>query len=57
MMDYKDLSPELQEKVRACRTAEELHELAREEDVEIPDDELDAIAGGWKLPNCIVSPI
>lgn len=45
-MNAKDFSPELMEKARACRTSEELFELAKEQGVEIPDEELDAIAGG-----------
>ena len=45
--DYiKDLSPELQEKARACKTKDELLELAADEDMEIPDDALEAVAGG-----------
>ena len=46
-MNIKDLSPELKEKARSCHTAEELLELAREEGMELPDEDLDAIAGGW----------
>lgn len=45
-MKGKELSPELQEKARACHTTEELFELAKEEGMEIPDEQLDAIAGG-----------
>ena len=46
-MDVNDLSPDLKEKARACRTAEELLELAKEEGMDIPDEVLDGIAGGW----------
>ena len=46
-MNMNDLSPELQEKARACRTPEELFKLAEEEGMEIPDEQLDAISGGW----------
>lgn len=47
-MNVNDLSPELQEKARACKTSEELLELAKEEGMEIPDEELEALAsGGW----------
>ena len=45
-MNINDLSPELKEKARACRNAQELAELAKEEGMEIPDEQLDAIAGG-----------
>ena len=43
----KDISPELKDKVRACHTPEEMHELAKEEGYELSDEELDGIAGGW----------
>ena len=45
--DYiKDLSPELQEKARACGSVEELMALAKEAKVPLPDEALAAIAGG-----------
>ena len=48
--DYKkyleDLTPEQQEKVRECKTKEELMELLAEEDIEIPMDALENVAGG-----------
>ena len=42
----KDLSPELQEKARQCKTKQELLELAADEDMEIPMDVLEDVAGG-----------
>ena len=63
--DYiKDLAPELQEKARACGSVEELLALARENKVPLPNEVLEAIAGGdqpdpenckpqkIKCPNC-----
>ena len=45
--DYmKDLSPELQEKARACKDKNELMELAAENDIELSEDALEAVAGG-----------
>ena len=45
--DYiKDLSPELQEKARACGSVEELLALAKDAKVPVPDEALAAIAGG-----------
>ncbi len=45
--DYiKDLSPELQEKARACGSVEELVALAKYAKVPVPDEALSAIAGG-----------
>lgn len=45
-MDFKDISPELQERACACETVEEMVALAREEGVELSAEQLDAIAGG-----------
>lgn len=45
-MDISYLSPELQEKVKAAKTPEELFALAQEEGHELTDEELEAIAGG-----------
>ena len=42
----KDLSPELQEKARKCRSISELLELAKAEEVEVPPEALEARAGG-----------
>ena len=42
----KDLSPELQEKARACKTKDELLQLAADEDMEVPMDALEGVAGG-----------
>ena len=45
--DYiKDLSPELQEKARACKTKEELNAFIAENDIELPEDALDLVSGG-----------
>ena len=42
----KDFSPELQEKARQCKTKDELMQLAAENDLEIPEDALESVAGG-----------
>ena len=42
----KDLDPELQEKARQCGSIAELLELAKEHKVPLPDEALEAIAGG-----------
>lgn len=50
-MDFEDLTPEQQERVKACKTPEDVLALARESGYELSDDELEGIAGGaWK--NC-----
>ncbi|WP_028510516.1 Nif11-like leader peptide family natural product precursor [Ruminococcus sp. NK3A76] len=48
----KDLSPELQEKARQCKTKDELIQLAAEEDVEIPMEALEGVAGGCTSKGC-----
>ena len=49
-MNFEDLkNPELQEKLKSCKTAEELVALAEEQGVELSDEQLDSVAGGsWK---------
>ena len=42
----KDLSPELQDKARECKTTEELNAFLAENDLEMPEEALDMIAGG-----------
>ena len=56
-MDTKDLSPELQSKVAACETPEEILSLAQAEGYELSEEELADVAGAgsfpWNLPkNC-----
>ena len=41
-----NLSPELQEKARACKNMEELKKLIAENDIELPEDVLEAVSGG-----------
>lgn len=56
-MDIKDLTPEQQEKARACNSADELIDLAKSEGVELTDEQLNQVAGGdWtrttSCPHC-----
>ena len=41
-----ELSPEMQEKARECRTMEELQSMLAENEVELSEDALAAVAGG-----------
>jgi len=45
-MNFNDLTPELQEKVRACKTTEDILALAKEEGYELSQAELEAVSGG-----------
>ena len=45
-MKYEDLTPEQMEKARACKSAEELVGLAKEEGVELTDEQIELISGG-----------
>ncbi len=43
---YDNLSDDLKEKVKACKTMEEVMELAGKEGIELPDEVVEAISGG-----------
>lgn len=55
-MKFEDLTPELQEKVVACKSNEELFELAKAEGMELGEEEIEAISAGmvsgWSIPGC-----
>ena len=53
MEDFEgQLTPEQMEKVRACKSADELVELAKAEGVDLSEEQLEAISGGsWY--NCM----
>ena len=44
-----ELSPEMQEKARACKDMQELNALLAENDVELSEDALQAVAGGCSV--------
>ena len=47
-MNFEDLKdPELQERLRAAKTPEELLELAKKEGYELADEQLVGMGGGW----------
>ena len=50
-MEFKDLSPELRDKARKCKTPKEILALANEEGYELSEEELQAVSGGvkWSL--------
>jgi predicted ribosomally synthesized peptide with nif11-like leader len=45
-MDFKDISPELREKAKACQTPEEMLALAKKEGYKLSEEDLEAISGG-----------
>lgn len=49
-MSSQDMNSELHEKAKGCQSREELEELAKEEDVELNDDMLEGLAGGYDDP-------
>ena len=49
-MGFEDLTPEQIEKAKACKTAEELAAIAKEEGAELADEALEGIAGGIDMP-------
>ena len=46
-MEFSELTPEQKAKARACSTPEELAALAEAEGVELSDEQLEGISGGW----------
>lgn len=46
-MDFENLTEEQRQKARACRTTEEILALAKEEGMELTDEQLEGVAGGW----------
>ena len=52
MTSFSELTIEQMEKARACKSSDDLVELAQTEGLELTDEQLDAIAGGtWY--NCM----
>ena len=45
-MDFKDISPELREKAKACKTPEELLALAKQEGYKLSDEDMEVVSGG-----------
>ena len=45
-MKIEDVSPEIIEKAKACESPEQIFALAKEEGIELTDEQMDAIAGG-----------
>jgi hypothetical protein len=45
-MNYDELSPEVQEELKACKSAEEVLALAKRVGMPLSAEELDGIAGG-----------
>lgn len=52
-MEFKDLSAELQEKARTCKSADELLALAQSEGIGLSDEQLQAVAGGSWDGGCV----
>ena len=53
-MDFEQLSPELKERVLAAKSAEELIALANEQGIELSDEQLESINGGWMVGDVCV---
>ena len=52
-MNLNELTPEQIEKAKACSSAAELALLAKEEGLQLSDEQLDSISGGdWDEPLC-----
>ena len=49
-MNLEDLNPEFREKAKDCTSVDELKELCRKLGVELSDEQLESISGGY--PTC-----
>jgi len=45
-MNFDEISPELLEKAKACKTPEEMLALAGAEGIELSEEELETVSGG-----------
>ena len=45
-MNFEDLTPEQKEKALACKTPDELLELAKEEGYDLTEEQLQSVSGG-----------
>lgn len=46
-MNFFDLTSEQQEKAKACKTVAEVYDLIKSEGLELTDEELRGLSGGW----------
>ena len=46
-MDFEALTDEQKEKARMCTTYDELLKLAEGEGIELTDEQLESVSGGW----------
>ena len=54
-MEFDEISQELKDRARACKTPEEMLALAKDEGITLSDEELEQIAGGkgkWAHEEC-----
>jgi len=54
---WDSLTDEQKEKAKACKTWEELSKLTGEEGIELPDELLDAVAGGYGYGGGMQTPL
>ena len=56
-LENLDISPELREKAKACKSPEELLALAKREGYKLSEAELEAVAGGgWSCDSYVYVP-
>ena len=51
-MDFNELSEELKAKAKECKSPEEVFALANEAGIELTEEQLDAVSGGWARDTC-----
>ena len=51
-LENMDISPELRDKAKACKTPEELLALAKSEGYKLSEAEMEAVSGGGQWSTC-----
>ena len=51
-IESMDISPELREKAKACKSPEELMELAKRAGYKLTEEELESVSGGANWRGC-----
>jgi hypothetical protein len=51
-MEFNDLTDEQKAKAKAAKTPEELMALVKEKGIELTDEQLESVSGGWSLTDC-----
>lgn len=49
---FQQLPDEVKEKIRHCKTEEEAMDILKQDRIPLPDETMEAMAGGWEDSEC-----